>query len=98
MSPHELDVLRPRKSVRLGILDNDVHLSNCPDKNIPEFFARDSNGIVWFLERSKDEEKKMNEQRTIGVGLISVGWMGKLHARAYSSVLMSIRNWASNRG
>ncbi|MGX1591132.1 Gfo/Idh/MocA family protein [Glutamicibacter sp. NPDC055491] len=28
----------------------------------------------------------MNEQRSIGVGLISVGWMGKLHARAYSSV------------
>jgi len=28
----------------------------------------------------------MSEQRTIGVGLISVGWMGKLHARAYSSV------------
>jgi predicted dehydrogenase len=24
--------------------------------------------------------------RTIGVGLISVGWMGKLHARAYSAV------------
>ncbi|VXB04964.1 Myo-inositol 2-dehydrogenase [Arthrobacter sp. 9AX] len=24
--------------------------------------------------------------KTIGVGLISVGWMGKLHARAYSSV------------
>lgn len=28
----------------------------------------------------------MIQQRTIGVGLISVGWMGKLHARAYSSV------------
>jgi len=28
----------------------------------------------------------MNQQRTVGVGLISVGWMGKLHARAYSSV------------
>lgn len=27
-----------------------------------------------------------SSQRTIGVGLISVGWMGKLHARAYSSV------------
>lgn len=28
----------------------------------------------------------MAEQKIIGVGLISVGWMGKLHARAYSSV------------
>ncbi len=28
----------------------------------------------------------MAEQKTIGVGLISVGWMGKLHARAYSSL------------
>lgn len=28
----------------------------------------------------------MTEQKSIGVGLISVGWMGKLHARAYTSV------------
>lgn len=28
----------------------------------------------------------MDERKIIGVGLISVGWMGKLHARAYSSV------------
>ena len=26
------------------------------------------------------------ESRTIGVGLISVGWMGKLHSRAYQAV------------
>ena len=26
------------------------------------------------------------ETRTIGVGLISVGWMGKLHSRAYQAV------------
>ena len=28
----------------------------------------------------------MTETREIGVGLISVGWMGKLHSRAYSSL------------
>jgi predicted dehydrogenase len=28
----------------------------------------------------------MNSPRTIGVGLISVGWMGQLHSRAYSAL------------
>lgn len=28
----------------------------------------------------------MTEQRSIGVGLISVGWMGKVHAKAYRTV------------
>lgn len=28
----------------------------------------------------------MTEQKTINVGLISVGWMGKVHTRAYSAV------------
>lgn len=28
----------------------------------------------------------MTEQETINVGLISVGWMGKVHTRAYSAV------------
>src|ERR687894_199139 len=28
----------------------------------------------------------MTEAREIGVGLISVGWMGKLHTRAYQAV------------
>jgi predicted dehydrogenase len=28
----------------------------------------------------------MNAPRTIGVGLISVGWMGQLHSRAYSAL------------
>ncbi|MUN55520.1 gfo/Idh/MocA family oxidoreductase [Kocuria koreensis] len=28
----------------------------------------------------------MAEQRTIGVGLISVGWMGKVHSRAYTNI------------
>ncbi|WP_237225145.1 Gfo/Idh/MocA family protein [Rothia nasisuis] len=28
----------------------------------------------------------MTTQRTIGVGLVSVGWMGKVHSRAYSSL------------
>ena len=28
----------------------------------------------------------MSETREIGVGLISVGWMGKLHTRAYQSM------------
>ena len=28
----------------------------------------------------------MTEPREIGVGLISVGWMGKLHTRAYQAL------------
>lgn len=28
----------------------------------------------------------MSERRTIGVGLISVGWMGRLHSRAYANL------------
>ena len=28
----------------------------------------------------------MSETREIGVGLISVGWMGKLHTRAYQAM------------
>ena len=27
-----------------------------------------------------------NPKRSVGVGLISVGWMGKVHSRAYQSI------------
>ncbi|KAB1641625.1 Gfo/Idh/MocA family protein [Gulosibacter chungangensis] len=36
--------------------------------------------------RSDESSNAAVEQRTIGVGLISVGWMGKLHSRAYRNL------------
>lgn len=35
---------------------------------------------------AKEPWQKMTEARSIGVGLISVGWMGKAHSRAYRSL------------
>lgn len=37
-------------------------------------------------DRAKEPEENMTDTKSIGVGLISVGWMGKAHTRAYRSL------------
>jgi hypothetical protein len=48
--------------------------------------CRSSSGWADPLSSSAKRDSVMSETREIGVGLISVGWMGKLHTRSYQAM------------